>query len=134
MVFGTFDLLHKGHVHFLREAKKHGDRLIVVLAPDTVVLLLKGKPPLNSFAVRLKNFKKLVLADEIVVGDGELGSWNVLERYKPDVVVLGYDQKELATGLKRFLNENHKSAELFFVGPHAGQKLHSSILRAKMVK
>ncbi|MFH1181685.1 MAG: adenylyltransferase/cytidyltransferase family protein, partial [Candidatus Woesearchaeota archaeon] len=47
MVFGTFDILHRGHEHFLRQAKKHG-RLIVVVARSSIVRKLKGKPPMFS--------------------------------------------------------------------------------------
>ena len=42
MAFGTFDLLHPGHEHFLKQAKRYGD-LIVVIARDNTVLKVKGK-------------------------------------------------------------------------------------------
>lgn len=134
MVFGTFDLLHNGHIHFLNEAKKLGDKLIVALATDNVVARLKGQLPYNSLARRQKNLKRLSLADEIIVGDDTLGGWSVIERYNPDIIALGYDQKEMAKELKSFFVKRRKSFKLVFVGPHSDQTLHSSILRSKMLE
>jgi FAD synthetase len=37
MIFGTFDLLHEGHQFFIREAKKVGGQLIIVLAHDQTI-------------------------------------------------------------------------------------------------
>ena len=44
MAFGTFDLLHPGHINFLNQAKKHG-QLIIVIARDKTVKEVKGKLP-----------------------------------------------------------------------------------------
>jgi FAD synthetase len=41
MTFGTFDLLHPGHLHYLSEAKKLGDYLITIVARDATVERLK---------------------------------------------------------------------------------------------
>ncbi|MDO8483159.1 MAG: adenylyltransferase/cytidyltransferase family protein [bacterium] len=133
MVFGTFDLLHDGHVHFLTESKKYGDRLIIALASDEVVLFLKGMLPFNSFAKRTANLSRLKIADEIVAGDERPGNWNVLRYHRPDVVALGYDQIILAAKLKKFLAKNPKPIELIYIGSHKGNRLHSSILRSEML-
>ncbi len=134
MVFGTFDLLHAGHVHFLAEAKKCADKLIVALAPDSVVLRLKGRPPRNPFSKRQENLNRLGLADDVVMGDEISGSWNVLGSFAPDNIALGYDQKELAEELKKFFVKNPKPVRLVYIGPHAGGVLHSSVLRDKVIK
>ena len=47
MVTGCFDLLHSGHVAFLREAAKHGD-LHVCIGSDSTVHALKGRWPIND--------------------------------------------------------------------------------------
>jgi len=44
LAFGTFDILHPGHEFYLKEAKKHGDILDVVVARDSTVEKIKGKP------------------------------------------------------------------------------------------
>ncbi len=43
MCFGTFDILHPGHLYFLRECEKYGDELIVVIARDATVEKVKEK-------------------------------------------------------------------------------------------
>jgi FAD synthetase len=49
LVGGCFDLLHKGHIDFLNQAKRHGDRLFVLLESDDNITKIKGKNrPINS--------------------------------------------------------------------------------------
>ena len=64
MVFGTFDVLHKGHINFFKQAKKHGDHLLVVVARDKTVSLIKGIKPHYDEKERLKSVKKYV--DKVV--------------------------------------------------------------------
>ena len=44
MASGTFDLLHMGHIYYLKESKKLGDKLIVVVACDETVKKMKHEP------------------------------------------------------------------------------------------
>lgn len=129
MVFGVFDLLHDGHRHFFREARKRGDTLIAVLASDAIVEKLKGTPPENPLLRRKKNLENLGLADDVVSGDESLGDWEVIARYSPDEIALGYDQQELAESLKAFLKRSKSNITLVFIPPYADETLHSSALR-----
>ena len=99
MVFGTFDILHKGHLDYFRQAKKHGDYLIAVVARDKTVLAVKGRLPLNNEKKRVKFVKKFV--DKAILG-GLKNRHKVVVKYKPDVICLGYDQKADVNELKRF--------------------------------
>ena len=47
MAFGTFDLLHPGHLSYLNKSKKLGSKLIVVVARDANTLKVKGFKPLR---------------------------------------------------------------------------------------
>ena len=100
LAFGTFDGLHSGHVHFLRQARRRGDYLVVAVASDATVLKLKKNPPRASFLRRTRALRQSGLADKIIRADLKNGSWNVIVREKPDVVVLGYDQKEIRGDLR----------------------------------
>lgn len=84
---GKFNKIHPGHVWLLKKAKRLG-RLVVVLAHD--------KHNIRHYAVsakiRKKNLEKLKIADKVVVGSPS-GFVGVVKKYKPDIVVLGYDQK-----------------------------------------
>ena len=54
MVFGSFDLLHPGHLFFLKQAKKHGDKLVVVVALDRTIESVKQQTPKYNERVRSK--------------------------------------------------------------------------------
>ncbi len=105
MVFGTFDIFHKGHIDFLIQAKKLGKYLIVVVARDKNVQKIKGKRPQNGERKRLKEIKKSGLADKVIPGNLK-NRYSVIKEYKPDMIALGYDQradlKELKEKLKKF--------------------------------
>ncbi len=86
---GTFDILHPGHIAFLEEAKKLGDYLIVIVARDKNV---KHKPkPIIPEEQRLKVVSSLKVVDEAVLGD-ETDIFKPVEKFKPDIIALGFDQ------------------------------------------
>lgn len=99
LVFGTFDDMHTGHVFFLEAAKALGERLIVSVARDGHVRTLKHKDPHQNEQTRLQNVLLLPEVDEVVLSDQVLGSFNSVHSIKPDLIVLGYDQDELAQAL-----------------------------------
>jgi len=92
MAFGTFDLLHKGHIFYLSRAKALGDKLIVVIARDENVLKLKGKKPVHSEGERLNAVQALDFVDQAVLGDREMRKWGVIKKFHPTIIALGYDQ------------------------------------------
>ena len=96
MVFGVFDGLHSGHRWFLREAAKHGNELIAVVARDETVRLLKKKNPMQNESERLRALGDIPEISRAVLGDAEMGSYKVLKKYQPDVICLGYDQHAFA--------------------------------------
>ncbi len=99
MVFGVFDRLHEGHRDFLRQAQARGDELIVVVARDGVVRMLKGKPPHEDEETRRKRVSEDVHVSFAVLGDETQGSYEIIAQYEPDVICLGYDQEELGRDL-----------------------------------
>lgn len=90
MATGTFDLLHMGHIYYLREAKKLGDRLVVVVARDSTVRKLKHEP-ITPEEMRLDLIKELKIVDEAVLGH-EDDMYATVKEIKPDIIALGYDQ------------------------------------------
>ncbi len=68
LVGGVFDIIHYGHVHFLREAKSHGDHLIVALESDLNVQRLKGKGrPIHHQNARREMLEALTFVDEVII-------------------------------------------------------------------
>jgi FAD synthetase len=88
---GVFDILHVGHLRFLKEAGKLGDELFVVVSSDKVAEREK-RPPLNSQEDRRELVEALSPVDRAVIGyEGD--KYRILVELKPDILVLGYDQQ-----------------------------------------
>lgn len=104
MAFGTFDIFHKGHQSYLEQAKKLGDKLIVVVARDETVMRVKKQDARNKEQIRLKNLKSSGLTDGVVLG-GLKNKYAAIEKYRPDAIALGYDQKTNLAELKEKLQE-----------------------------
>ena len=128
MVFGVFDGVHEGHRHFLREAKKLGDYLIAVVSPDESVEDLKGKVPVNILADRIAHVETEDDVDKAVVGDLEKGSWGVVKKFRPDIIAVGYDQKEMKKNLENSIEDFNWFIEIETVSAHKPEKYHSSII------
>lgn len=104
MVFGTFDIFHKGHINFLQQAKKYGEYLIVVVARDITVKKVKKNFPQNKENDRIKVIKDSELAESVVLGN--IGNkYLLIKKYKPEVICLGYDQKFFIDNLKSGLSK-----------------------------
>lgn len=88
---GGFEVLHAGHIYTIDRAKRLGDALVVVLATDDRIRRRKGREPVSSEKERLAMVSGLRQVDAAIVG-GEGSIYETLERVRPDVVALGYDQ------------------------------------------
>jgi D-beta-D-heptose 7-phosphate kinase/D-beta-D-heptose 1-phosphate adenosyltransferase len=88
---GCFDIIHAGHVGYLKEARKQGDRLIVAINDDASVTRLKGKGrPINSIDRRMAVVSGLESVDW-VVSFTENTPESLLRELKPDVLIKGGD-------------------------------------------
>lgn len=90
MASGVFDLLHTGHLHYLQEAKKMGDELIVVVATDKTVRQ-KKHIPITPQNMRRELVAALKPVDNAVVGNDD-DFFLIVEEIQPDIIALGYDQ------------------------------------------
>lgn len=90
---GCFDLLHLGHIRYLREAKRLGDILIIGLNSDNSVRSLKGRErPLVKEKDRTEILSALEVVDYIVIFD-ELTPKNLIDSITPHILVKGGDWK-----------------------------------------
>ena len=91
---GCFDILHRGHVHYLHEAKKLGGKLIVGLNSDLSVQRIKGtdRPfiPEDDRGIILKS---LAAVDEILIFHEDT-PLKLIEDVRPDILVKGGDYSE----------------------------------------
>jgi len=88
---GVFDLLHPGHVHYLRDARALGDTLIVGLNADRSVRRIKGPDrPINPEGERAEVLLGLAAVDAVVVFDDDTPH-GIIAAIQPDVLVKGAD-------------------------------------------
>jgi D-beta-D-heptose 7-phosphate kinase/D-beta-D-heptose 1-phosphate adenosyltransferase len=91
MTNGCFDILHKGHVAYLQEAKSRGDRLLVAVNSDASVRRLKGADrPVNPLEDRMAVLAGLAAVDWVVPFDEDTPA-ELIEQILPDVLVKGGD-------------------------------------------
>ena len=78
---------------------------MAVVTRDEVVAELKKKKPKNNLNQRIKKLTESVLVNEVIKGDKKTGSWNIIGKCNPDIVALGYDQKELKSALEKYISD-----------------------------
>ena len=126
---GVFDLLHLGHVRFLEEAKKAGGenaKLIVIIARDSTVEKTKGRKPIMSEDQRRALVESLKVVDEAVLGYENLDIGEVIEKIKPDIIALGYDQADMERGVKSYVDKHRLNVKVVRIGKFGENALDSS--------
>ncbi len=92
LTYGTFDLLHYGHVNLLERAKKNGDYLIVGLSTDDFNRV-KGKCHYQGYNERKAMLKSIKFIDKIIPEKEWDQKIKDIKKYKVDVIVMGDDWK-----------------------------------------
>jgi D-beta-D-heptose 7-phosphate kinase/D-beta-D-heptose 1-phosphate adenosyltransferase len=92
---GVFDILHPGHVRYLRDARALGDLLIVGVNSDRSVRALGKAPnrPINNEQERVEVLEALASVDAVVIFDEETPH-EIISALQPDVLVKGADWGE----------------------------------------
>ena len=118
MATGTFDILHLGHIYFLKEAKRLGDTLAVVVATDSTVRKLKHEP-INPEQIRLDLIKELKIVDQAYLGH-EKDIYEILKEIKPDIIALGYDQLHDEKIIEKELKKRNINAKVIRLEEYKG--------------
>jgi len=90
LTYGTFDLLHFGHIEILRRAKELGDYLIVAVSTDEFNEI-KGKKAYHNYETRKKMLEAIRYVDLVIPENDWKQKRNDVIDYKVDVVVMGSD-------------------------------------------
>lgn len=90
---GCFDIIHVGHVRYLKEAKNFGDILVIGLNSDKSVARIKPGRPVNSEDQRAEVLSALEMVDYVTLFDGDT-PYNLIKLVSPDVLVKGGDWKK----------------------------------------
>lgn len=136
LVFGTFDMIHPGHMHLFEQARalavrqnlKKEPYLIVSLARDKNVLRIKGHLPKANEKQRLAKIKALPEVDKAVLG--AIGNHiPLIVRLKPNIIALGYDQSAYVRGLRAQLKAAGIAPKIVRLKPHKPHKYKTSLLQ-----
>ena len=88
---GCFDILHRGHVEYLKATKELGDYLIVGINSDSSVKRLKGLDrPVNKQEDRVAVLQAIKYVDEVIVFDEDT-PYRLIKEVKPDIITKGGD-------------------------------------------
>jgi FAD synthetase len=126
---GVFNIVHLGHVFFLKKAKELGDYLVVVIANDKTARRTK-KYELASQETRKANVERLGIADKIVIGD-ERDFMKVVREERPDIIALGHDQKADERKLAALLAEEGIACKITRIREKLGEYKTSKIIKNK---
>ena len=91
ITFGTFDVLHVGHVRILQRARQHGDHLIVGVSSDALNLAKKGREPVFSEHERIEIVSALSVVDDVFVEESLELKRDYITQWQADVLVMGDD-------------------------------------------
>ena len=126
---GVFDLLHLGHVRFLEAAKKAGGRnaeLIVIVARDSVAEKRKGEEPIIPENQRCSLVASLRVVDRAFLGFLDFDIGKVIDKVKPDIIAIGYDQRDIERDVRRYIEGNRLNIRILRVGKFGEDELNSS--------
>jgi glycerol-3-phosphate cytidylyltransferase len=91
ITFGTFDVLHVGHVRVLNRAAAFGDRLVVGVSSDVLNFSKKGRNPVFSQDERVELVSNLKVVDEVFVEESLELKRDYITKFRADVLVMGDD-------------------------------------------
>ncbi len=124
MAQGTFDILHPGHLHYLRESAALGDELVVIIARDDRVG--DRKDLLMDEESRRTVVDAIDVVDAAVLGSDE-SIFDSVERFDPDVITLGHDQQFDIDQLEADLaGAGFPDIEVVRIGQYDGRGIDSS--------
>ena len=88
---GCFDVLHKGHLTLLKQARSLGDKLVVGLNSDSSVKRLKGQDrPFNDVDTRREQLLLIPYVDDVIIFEEDT-PYNLIKELRPDLIVKGGD-------------------------------------------
>lgn len=128
IIFGSFDLIHKGHIYFFKEAKRLGKELIVIIARDKTIEKVKNKPPLYNEKQRLKHVQDIGIPDKVLLGNKE-NPYKIIKDIKPDIIALGYDQDSFTSRLKQELKKLNLNPKVIRIKSYKPEIYKSSKLK-----
>lgn len=93
ITFGTFDLLHIGHINILNNCKRHGDTLIVGVSSDKLNYKKKNRYPVFNEKNRIEIIKNIKCVDYVFLEESLELKREYIKKYNADIFIIGDDWK-----------------------------------------
>uniref|UniRef100_A0A7C2VL25 DUF357 domain-containing protein n=1 Tax=Ignisphaera aggregans TaxID=334771 RepID=A0A7C2VL25_9CREN len=123
---GSFDIIHPGHIEFLKWASSLGDKLIVVVSRDKNYRRFKGYDPVFNENDRLKIVESIRYVYRAIVGS-ETDLFKSIMSVKPSIVALGYDQLDQEYVQEELRNRGLEDIKVIKMNEKVGNYSSSSI-------
>jgi len=131
LTFGSFDLIHEWHKHYLLEAKKHGTHLSTIVASDENIRDIKGVKTHYPLSERVSMLESLKISDKIIPGSNE-NPMQWISMIQPKVICLGYDQRgPFVDKLESEIEKLWIQSEIIRIDSHKPEIYKSSLLKKK---
>ena len=133
---GKFDILHLGHIAYLEQAKElagNDGELVVVLALDKTIERERGAPPVFPQEQRRKLVESLVFVDRAIIGLDTDDHTIIVEKIRPDIIAIGYDQYTDVSALEKHFVEKGLDTKIVRLEKRDAEGLCSSTLIRKRI-
>jgi len=129
---GVFEILHPGHLRYLEESRRLGDRLVVVVARDETAKTRKRRPVIAE-EQRLHMVKALKSVDDAVLGGGG-DIYETMIRLKPDILTIGPDQDFDEGEVQAELRKRGLQTRVVKIKDYWSAGLHSTRIIVDLIK
>ena len=127
---GAFDSLHIGHIRLLKAAKQYGNKLVVAVSTDDLILEYKKIPPLQTLKDRIEIVSSIKYVDEVVIQTSRDYKLKDCLKNKCDCMVVGSDWK--GTDFFNKLQKEFESKGLKIIFHPYTKGISTTIIRSKL--
>src|SRR3989338_5283988 len=131
LAFGTFDVLHPGHLSYLRQARALGNELIVIIARGVNVRKFKHKRTVFDAEQRRALVQELKMVDQAVLGFKD-DIYKSVVRFNPQILAMGYDKKPSTTEVRRELAKRGLCPKIVRCKPFNPRKHKSTKIKKRI--
>ena len=126
MIFGSFDIIHPGHLSFLRQARRKGRWLIASVARDSFIKTEKKRDSIHTEQERLTQLLETGMVKEAYLADEKIGTYSTVLRAKPDLICLGHDQERLQANLVEWMKSQKLEIPIYVLRSYKPEQYKSS--------
>ena len=128
LVFGSFDIIHRGHLSFLKQARREGRWVIASIARDAFIKNVKHRDPVHTEQERITQILETGIVREAYLSDEIQGTYSTVTKAKPDVICLGHDQDKLRENLLEWMKSRQLEIPIRIMKPYKRHLYKSSKL------